>query len=176
MSRAFIATVDGTDLSIAVTPQGSSDQGRESWQVEIDGRTFIADAARVRPGTWSLIVDGRSLLVDIDERAGKAVAIVGRNEFAIDIDDAQRKRLARAVAGRSAQTARGGVVRAPIAGKVVKLLVAEGDEVESTAGVLVLEAMKMENQIKAERAGTVSTIHVQEGQSVETGDKLVSLT
>ena len=64
---------------------------------------------------------------------------------------------------------------APIAGKVVKIFVEVGAEVEPGQAVVVLEAMKMENEIKASRAGRVSTIHVAPGASVETRAKLVSI-
>ena len=65
---------------------------------------------------------------------------------------------------------------APIAGKVVKLLVEMGTEVAPGTPVIVLEAMKMENEIVAERGGKVTAINKQAGQAVETGDVLVELT
>jgi pyruvate carboxylase subunit B len=61
-------------------------------------------------------------------------------------------------------------------GRVVKFLVSEGDEVISGQGLVVLEAMKMENEITAERAGTVRKILVEEGQAVEGGDSLFELS
>ena len=79
--------------------------------------------------------------------------------------------------GRSrARAARGETIRAPIAGKVVKVLVAVGDEVAPGTPVIVLEAMKMENELVAERGGTVTAVHKQAGQAVDTGDLLVELT
>jgi acetyl-CoA/propionyl-CoA carboxylase biotin carboxyl carrier protein len=69
-----------------------------------------------------------------------------------------------------------GTISAPMQGTIVKVLVAEGDEVEAGEGVLVLEAMKMENHINAERAGTVSEIRVKAGDTVGTGDVLLVIT
>ena len=71
---------------------------------------------------------------------------------------------------------RGESIRAPIAGKVVKVLVAVGDQVAAGTAVIVLEAMKMENELIAEKGGTVATITKTAGQAVDTGDLLVELT
>jgi biotin carboxyl carrier protein len=76
----------------------------------------------------------------------------------------------------SIAAARGESIRAPIAGKVVKVLVAVGDPVAVGAAVIVLEAMKMENQLVAERGGTVTAIHKAAGQAVDTGDLLVEIS
>jgi biotin carboxyl carrier protein len=92
----------------------------------------------------------------------------------LQVEDALRKRLASAAGTRGA--ARGEAIRAPIAGKVVKVLVAVGDAVAPGAAVIVLEAMKMENELAAERGGTVSAIHRAAGQAVDTGDLLVEIT
>ena len=69
----------------------------------------------------------------------------------------------------------GAVVTAIMPGRVVRVLVAPGDEVKKGAGLLILEAMKMENEITASRDGVVATIHVQTGQAVESGDTLITI-
>lgn len=170
MRREFLATVD--DVDVSVTFERLADG---TWRVDADDHTHHVDAREVRPGTWSLIVNGRSIVVDLDERTPVTAVTHGAHEFLVDMDDAQRKRLSRAVASRSTASAKGELIRAPIAGKVVKVLVATGETVAAGHGVTVLEAMKMENEIKAERGGVVSAIHVIEGQSVETRDTLVTL-
>lgn len=169
MRREFIATTDQGEISIAVEPEGGS-----TWRVTVGGRVQVIDARLVRPGTWSLLVEGRSYLIDIDARASGSALIAGTREMPVELDDARRKQLARAVSGRDVR--RGEVVRAPIAGKVVKTLVAVGDEVHAGQSVAVLEAMKMENEIKAERGGTVATVHAIAGRSVETGEPLLTLS
>ena len=68
-----------------------------------------------------------------------------------------------------------GAIKAPIPGLVVRMLVAEGDEVEAGQSVVILQAMKMENELRAQRAGTVATIKCKEGDSVNQGDTLVTL-
>jgi acetyl-CoA/propionyl-CoA carboxylase biotin carboxyl carrier protein len=91
----------------------------------------------------------------------------------LEVEDALHKRLARAAQPRDRP--RGELLRAPIAGKVVKVSCAVGDSVAPGTAVCVLEAMKMENEIIAERGGTVTAVHKQPGQAVDTGDLLVEL-
>ena len=68
-----------------------------------------------------------------------------------------------------------GTVASPMPGRVLKVLVAEGDEVEAGAAVVVVEAMKMENELCTQRAGAVKKVHVAPGQAVESGAKLVEI-
>lgn len=169
MRHELIITIDGREHAVTVDPQPGG-----AWRVCLDGREHLVDARRVRPGTWSLLIAGRSYVVDLDERARGTAVLVGEHEAAVTVEDARRKRLAAAVS-RGGTERRGEVVRAPIAGKVVKVLVAPGDQVEADQSVAVLEAMKMENEIKSESGGTVETIHVEAGQSVEAQDELLTL-
>ena len=170
MRRELCATIDGKDIDIVV--EHAPDR---RWRVVIDGRERHVDAVEVRAGTWSLLVDGESFIIDLETGKRGTVVQSRTGETRIDIDDARRKRLARAVDRRGAR-GKGEVVKAPIAGKVVKLLVVCGEAVTSGQGVAVLEAMKMENEIKADRGGEVSAVHVQPGQSVETQEPLVTLS
>ncbi|RMH39830.1 MAG: biotin/lipoyl-binding protein [Deltaproteobacteria bacterium] len=174
MQRELCATVVGSDPPIEVAIRVEPIDG-DRWRVEIDGRVHEADARQVRPGTWSLLVDGRSWLVDIDERRRGTVVAVAGSETTVAVEDARRKRLAE-VARRDGGGADGrSVVAAPIAGKVVKVLVEPGKRVAEGDGLVVLEAMKMENEIRAPRAGVVEAVHVDAGRSVETQEPLVTL-
>ncbi|HTM20029.1 MAG TPA: biotin/lipoyl-containing protein, partial [Kofleriaceae bacterium] len=140
----------------------------------IDGVEHLVDAREVRPGTWSPLIAGRSWLIDLDARKRGTTATAGAVEVPVAVEDARRRRLAQAVA----KVEHGGdeVVLAPIAGKVVKILAQPGDRVAAGKPVIVLEAMKMENEITAVRGGTVKQVHVNPGQSVENSDKLLTLT
>jgi biotin carboxyl carrier protein len=170
MRRELSATVGEAEVEISVEAES---EGR--FRVKVGDRELEVDAREVRPGTWSLLVDGRSYLVDLEDRKQGLAIAVGGAELRTVMEDARRKRLARAVS-RAAGGAAGEVIRAPIAGKVVKLLVGVGDAVEAGQGVAVLEAMKMENEIKADRGGQVATIHVEAGKSVETSEPLITLS
>ena len=168
MKRELIVTAEGRGRSVIV--DGPAPDGR--FRITIDGVEQLVDAAALRPGSWSLIIAGRSYQVDLDRRRGGIAASVGAGEVMLQVEDALQRRLASA--GTRAP-ARGESIRAPIAGKVVKVLVAVGDSVAPGSAVIVLEAMKMENEIAAERGGTVSAIHKAAGQAVDTGDLLVEI-
>ncbi len=170
MKRELIVTADGTDRTVTV--DGPLPDGR--FKISIDGAERMVDAKQIRPGTWSLLLDGQQFVVDLDRRRTGLAASVGASEALLTIEDALHRRLASA-AGTRAQT-RGESIRAPIAGKVVKVLIAVGDQVAAGTPVIVLEAMKMENELIAERGGTVATISKSAGQAVDTGDLLVELT
>ena len=170
MKRELIVTADGADRTVTV--DGPLPDGR--FKISIDGTERIVDAKQIRPGTWSLLLDGQQFVVDLDRRRTGIAASVGASEALLTVEDALHRRLASA-AGTRAQT-RGESIRAPIAGKVVKVLVAVGDQVAAGTPVIVLEAMKMENELIAERGGTVATISKSAGQAVDTGDLLVELT
>jgi biotin carboxyl carrier protein len=171
MKRDLIVTADGRDRTVTV--EGPTEEG--TFHVTIDGTVRIVDGRAIRPGTWSLVIDGRSFVVDLDERRNGVHASVGASEVTLQVEDALHRRLSQA-AGSRASAQRGESLRAPIAGKVVKVLVAVGDQVAPGTPVIVLEAMKMENELVAERGGTVSGIHKSAGQAVDTGDLLVELT
>lgn len=171
MQRELIVTVNGQDRTVAV--EGPLEDGR--FRVAIDGEARLVDARAVRPGTWSLLIDGKSFVVDLDPRRAGVAASVGETEVVLSVEDALRRRLAATAAGARGAAASGEAIRAPIAGKVVKVLVAPGDQVAAGAAVIVLEAMKMENELVAERGGTVSAVHRAAGQAVDTGDLLIEL-
>jgi biotin carboxyl carrier protein len=171
MKRDLIVTADGRDRAVSIegpTPEGT-------FHVTIDGELRVVDGRAVRPGTWSLVIEGRNFLVDLDPRRNGIHASVGASEVNLQVEDALHRRLSQA-AGSRASAQRGETIRAPIAGKVVKVLVAPGDQVAAGTPVIVLEAMKMENELVAERGGTVGAIHKSAGQAVDTGDPLVELT
>jgi glutaconyl-CoA/methylmalonyl-CoA decarboxylase subunit gamma len=169
VKRELIVTAEGRDRTVIV--DGPGPDGR--FRISIDGVEHGVDAAALRPGSWSLIIAGRSYQVDLDHRRGGIAASVGAGEVMLQVEDALHRRLASAAGTRA--PARGESIRAPIAGKVVKVLVAVGDQVAPGRAVIVLEAMKMENELAAERGGTVSGIHKAAGQAVDTGDLLVEL-
>jgi acetyl-CoA/propionyl-CoA carboxylase biotin carboxyl carrier protein len=169
MKRELIVTVDQRDRRVTV--DGPLTDG--TFRVAIDGVERVVDGREIRPGTWSLIIEGASFVVDLDSRRGGIAASVGASEVRLHVEDALHRRLAQAAGTRSQP--RGEQIRAPIAGKVVKVLVEPGQEVAPGTAVMVLEAMKMENELVAERGGTVTAVHKTAGQAVDTGDLLVEL-
>lgn len=172
VKREVVVTADHREHTVSV--EGPL-EGGATFKIAIDGVERVVDARRVRPGTWSLLVDGKQFVVDLDPRKGAIAASVGASEVTLRVEDALHRRLASA-AGAGRVVARGETIRAPIAGKVVKLLVAVGDQVEPGSAVIVLEAMKMENELVAERGGTVVSVTKQPGQAVDSGEVLIELS
>lgn len=170
VKRELVVTANGRERTVIV--DGPLEDGR--FRVVIDGAERIVDARAIRPGTWSLVIGGRNFVVDLDPRRTGIAASVGASEALLQVEDALHRRLASATGTRAAP--HGETIRAPIAGKVVKVLVAVGDHVAVGTAVIVLEAMKMENELVAERGGTVTAIHKTAGQAVDTSDPLVEMT
>lgn len=169
MKKELLVSGAGRDVAISIEP--GPDGG---WQVLVDGVPRAVEARLLRPGTWSLILDGQSHVVDLDRRRAGVAASVGLGEVMLTVEDAQLRRLRQAA--HRGPAARGEEVRAPIAGKVVKWLCAVGDDLAAGAPIAVLEAMKMENEIVAERGGVVARVLPAVGASVETGELLAVLT
>lgn len=160
----YDATVEGHTVRMEV-------RGRDGlYTVLLDGRPLEVDVREAGPHVLSLIVGTRSHEVGIERReGGYRVAVRGR-VFDVALVEAARG----AVAPRRAE---GGPARvqAPMPGKLVRVLVSAGEEVGAGQGLVVMEAMKMENEIRAPRAGRVKEAPVREGQAVETGALLVLL-
>ncbi|MDB4970003.1 MAG: acetyl-CoA carboxylase biotin carboxyl carrier protein subunit [Myxococcales bacterium] len=142
------------------------------------GRTRVYDAVRIggsgRASSWSLLPEGggTTALVDVDGAAPDLNVTVDNVTVPLKLESARAK-----VAGRAAPAQKVGPssVQSPMPGKVVKVLVAAGDEVKAGQGVVVVEAMKMENELKAPKDGKVKSVSAKEGQPVEAGQTLVTL-
>jgi biotin carboxyl carrier protein len=145
----------------------------DTWHARIDGRDLSLNAAR-SPSGWSLLLDGDSYDVSVrDDGATLTVSVGGRTMVATVVDP-------RAYAPRQRGTAddgHGGVrhVVAPMPGRVVKVLVRAGDRVTSRQGLVVIEAMKMENELRSPADALVREVRVSEDASVDAGAVLVVL-
>ncbi len=119
---------------------------------------------RVEPGVWSVLIDGKSYEVWID---GNEARVNGRS-FAVQIEDP------RELAGQTGVEGSGGrrEVKAPMTGRVVSVLAKEGDKVEARQGLVVVEAMKMQNAVPSPRVGRVLSISVAPGDAVVRGQLL----
>lgn len=175
MKRDLVATVKppgGTARDTSFVLQGPDGHGR--YAITVDGVMRTVDAKQVRPGTWSVLIGHDAFLVDVSARAQGVAVGVGQTDALIAIEEAARRKMATATS-RAGAAKSGESVKAPIAGKVVKVLVAPGEVVAAGHAVIVLEAMKMENEIVAERGGTVKVVRKTAGQAVEIGELLIEL-
>jgi glutaconyl-CoA/methylmalonyl-CoA decarboxylase subunit gamma len=167
------AQAAGATQEIVVEPSAGG------WRVVIDGVAREVEIQPIRPGSyWLRFADGRSITVDVDPAKDGDWLVESRGvSFPVKLLDHRKKLLAAAQAQRAQQGATGPtVVRAPMPGKVVKLLCKPGETIAAGAGLIVVEAMKMENELRSPREGVVQTVHVKEGQAVEGQEPLVTLT
>lgn len=131
----------------------------------VDGRSVHVDARMLEPGVMSLVVQGRQYRCVLD---GDGVW-VGNRRYGFAVDD-PRSLQGRRGAGGGAEGPRS--VKAPMPGRVVRTLVAAGDEVAEGQGVVVIEAMKMQNELRSPKAGRVARVAVVAGDTVGSGDVL----
>jgi biotin carboxyl carrier protein len=154
----------------------------EGGRVVVDGAVLEAHLAAI-PGTplHHLLLAGESWTVAVQPLAGQgenggarwALGAVGERIEVEAVDE--RTRAIQSLTGRKASGPSGGVVRAPMPGLVVRVEVVEGQQVVAGAPLVVVEAMKMENELRATRAGRVTKVHVRAGMPVDKGAPLVTL-
>ena len=138
------------------------------WTCRLDGREIAVDAVLARPDVLSLRIENKAYEVKC-ERVGSEMHLwVGSVRFAAEVRDP------RSLRGRVRAADDHGPKKllAPMPGKVVRVLVSQGAEVEAGTGVLVVEAMKMQNEVKSPKKGTVQKILAAEGAAVNAGDVL----
>jgi biotin carboxyl carrier protein len=160
----FEAELDGETIAIEVTGQ----DGR--YRVAVGDEVAEVDARQATEGIWSLLIGNVSHVVDVSERDGVSIVEVDGENYRVRVEEETRY----IIRTRGGKAVTGGqVVRAPMPGKVVHIEVEVGQVVKPGDGLVVLEAMKMENEFRAAVAGTVREIRVQVGQPVNAGDPLV---
>jgi biotin carboxyl carrier protein len=142
----------------------------ETYRISLDGNPVSADAVLLTPGIISILIDGQSFEIHVTPSAdGKLKLQCGPHQYSAEIADprAWRGRNHGALEAEGRQQ-----VIAPMPGKVIRLLVAAGDKVEAGQGLVVVEAMKMQNEIKSPKNGKVERLLAKEGQAVNAGDVL----
>ncbi|HEX3986336.1 MAG TPA: biotin/lipoyl-containing protein [Acidobacteriaceae bacterium] len=138
------------------------------WTIRVDGEVIEADAHMVRPGVLSLLIGGQSHRVVLDPHAEEPALLLGAERIAYGVEDP------RSLKARRRHGAGDGPVtlKASMPGRVVRVLVEWGAQVEAHQGVVVIEAMKMQNELKSPKAGKVVELKVSAGDTVGTGDVL----
>jgi biotin carboxyl carrier protein len=162
----FIARENGNEVEVEVQRHGSG------YRVRIGERWLEADFVSVGQYVRSLRLDDGTQFSVVHHSVGNTHEIsLGSSSVTVEVIDplaAKRRR-------RDDEMSSGGVVKALMPGRVVRVLVNKGDAVRKGAGLLILEAMKMENEIQAPTDGTVDELFVEPGQTVEAGSDLVHI-
>jgi biotin carboxyl carrier protein len=144
----------------------------EQWQCRLDGRDLPVDIVYAQNGALSLLLAGKSYEVKQEIVGTETHVVVGQERFSASVRDPRSFR-SRGRAGAAEQ----GVmkIKAPMPGKVVRVLAGVGTQVESGQSVIVIEAMKMQNELKAPKNGVVKKINVAEGAAVDAGQSLAEV-
>jgi biotin carboxyl carrier protein len=161
----FAATLDGETHLIEVTSAG----GR--FRVRVGEELRDVDARLQPQGICSLLIGGVSYVVDVKEEGGWFLVDVAGETYRIQVEE-ETRHIIRTRGGVEPRHG-GQILAAPMPGKVVRVEVEAGQRVEPGDGLIVIEAMKMENEFRAGGAGTVREVRVQAGQAVNAGDILI---
>jgi biotin carboxyl carrier protein len=161
----YVAILGGEQVQVDVFRNPDGDL-----VVKVEDREHIVDARWTQSDLLSLIIDGRSYQVDIHSEKDSHQVLVEGEHFDFELFD-ERKALLKSAAGLGVEGVQ--EIRTSMPGKIVKVLVAEGDEVQEGDGLVIVEAMKMENEMKSPKAGVVTKLGVGEGDTVEAGALLV---
>jgi biotin carboxyl carrier protein len=167
----FEVDAAGTRRTIEVQRAG------DRWAITVDGRAMWASVSQVG-ARWSLLYGAADTAVPRSyeavlepvHRGDQLVRINGRAVSVAFVDRARRSGMGAGVAAGAAASTD---VVAPMPGRIVKVLVKAGDRIAANQGLVVVEAMKMENELRARREGTVAAVRVSEGMSVEAGTVLI---
>lgn len=139
------------------------------WACRFDGQPVYIDAVITRRDVLSLLIDGRVYEIKREQTATDLHMWVGSTCFAVELRDPRSLR-SRQKAARDEQGPR--KILAPMPGRIVRLLVAENSNVEAGQGIVVVEAMKMQNEIKSPKKGVIKKISATPGTAVNPGDIL----
>lgn len=166
----LIVNVDGRsgELELSRTGDSCSFQYRTD---RVDGEAYEASLVQVEEGIYSILLNGRSYEAKVVSGAeGFYVDLQGHRSVVAVRDPRSMSRQGKGGAGEGLRT-----VSAPMPGKVVRVLVGVGDEVEAGAGLVVVEAMKMQNELKAPKSGRVVQVKAELGATVGHGEMLVAI-
>ena len=142
----------------------------QGYQAVVDGEPFALDVVMTARDVLSIIHEGRHYEAKREySLLGETHVIIGSERFATEVRDPRSLRNRRVADAGGAGPSK---VLAPMPGKIVRILAAEGDEVEAGQGIVVVEAMKMQNEIKSTKRGKVSKLPVKENSAVNAGDLL----
>jgi len=161
----FVVTIGARTETVEVSGEAGRyrlTMGPEVW--EVDGRLTAQ-------GIYSLLIGGVSYVADVSDEAGACVVDVGDDRYVIRVEEETRYIIR--TKGGTAEGNGALTLVAPLPGRIVNVGVRPGDKVEKGATLLVIEAMKMENEFKSGVAGTVAEVRVTPGQAVNAGDVLV---
>ena len=163
---AFIGRLGEQNYTVDI-----EETGKSVYRVSVDGHEFVVDGKKTGRTNYSLIVDNRSFEIEVDNTGDQYRVLVDGRSYHINLVDERRVRVGGNQGGTQLQGRQH--VSVPMPGKVIAVLVTEGDQVEKGQGLIIVEAMKMENEVHCPIAGEIKEIKVKAGDTVEGGAVLV---
>lgn len=163
---AFIAKLGEQTYTVEI-----EEIGKSLYRVAVDGNEFLVDGKKTGVANYSLIVDNRSFEVDVDISEDEYRVLVDARTYHIHVVDERRVRLGGLQSGIQLKGRQ--EVSVPMPGKVIAVLVGEGDKVEKGQGLVIVEAMKMENEVRSPVSGEVKEVKVKAGETLDAGAVLV---
>jgi biotin carboxyl carrier protein len=160
----FEIAINGNARTVEIEREG------RDWRISIDGELVDADAVEIAPNIFSILLNGKSYEVRVTPSPNGALTLqTAHQEFTAEVVDvrAWRGRRHGALEAEGRQQ-----ILAPMPGKIIRVLVQPGEKVEAGQGLIVVEAMKMQNEIRSPKSGTVERLLVKEGQPVNAGEVL----
>lgn len=162
----YTIELNGRKHRLSIQPDAEANGHR----FELDGQPCSADAQLLQPNVLSLLIEGKSYRVLFDPRPGGTAIVVGDRRIPYRVDD---PRSLRSYANVNASETGARPIVASMPGRIVRILVQVGDPVEAQQGLIVVEAMKMQNELKAPKSGSVVRIDVAVGTTVQAGKTLM---
>jgi len=163
--REYFAFFDSQEHKVEVIEQENN-----IFQVTINDEKHLVDFAQIEESIYSIIIDNKSYAVDLNEKGDSFEILINGDYYYVEILDEIKKMLKekKLIEAEGKQ-----ILEAPMPGTITKILVDEGVDVEKGQPLLILVAMKMENEIKSPKKGKVSKIYVKPNEAVTSGAKLI---
>jgi biotin carboxyl carrier protein len=161
----YLTTINGKQFEIDIDKEG---------KVTVNGEARDIDFLPLSPSLYNLLIQQKSHDMVVDERDGEYQVMMGGRLYTGEVLDERAQLLASTRTGAGASSGEISI-KSPMPGLVVAVPVSEGQEVKSGQTVIILESMKMQNELKAPRDGVVSRINAAAGQSVEQGKLLITI-
>ena len=162
----YITTIDGVDFEVEIMDDG---------QVTVNGKIYEVDFEEVSgQSVFTLIADGKSYEAHVSRDEDEWQVLIRGTMYMADVVDEREKRL-REAAGEISGGSGEYVLKSPMPGLVVKLPIKVGDAVETGDVLVILESMKMQNELRSPQDGVVTEVSIQEGDSVEQKQIMVRL-
>src|SRR5271167_394877 len=160
----YDVVVDGKTHRLELT------RGDATWLCKVDDQEIEVDAALTARDVLSVLVGGKAYEIKRERSLqGELHMVIGSARYAVDVQDPRSLRTRRSIGASDAGPQK---LKSPMPGKIVRILVSEKDEVKAGQGIIVMEAMKMQNEMKSPKDGRVQKILTAEGSTVNPGDTL----